>query len=278
MFSEVVPPTSASASVPANASGTISLRSRLTASIALVDAGSPVTGTERSATSPLAERSISPSPKRLSPERRARSPSSAVATPSPDAFDTTISAGSGVVPGKSRSSATKPCFETKRSGSVETPPVPTSNLNTGRASATSSPAESARLSPGRRRTPRTIEPEQRRQERECREHRGNPDEDRTGREATHDRARDEQHPKHRDHEGRAAEEHRPAGGRARRLDRAELFTSLPSLFAVARDDEEGIVDPERKAHPREHVDDEDRELELLSEQRGESERDHDRDH
>ena len=64
------------------------------------------------------------------------------------AFETTISAGSVVVPGKSRSSATKPCFETKRSGSVETPPVPMSIRNTGRASATSSPADEREAEPG----------------------------------------------------------------------------------------------------------------------------------
>ena len=61
MFSELVPPTSTSAFVPANVSGTISVRSSRTASIASVADASPSTGTERSATLPSAERSISPS-------------------------------------------------------------------------------------------------------------------------------------------------------------------------------------------------------------------------
>ena len=42
---------------------------------------------------------------------------------------------------------------------------------------------------------------------------------------------------------------------------------LAPLLAVARDDEERVVDPEREAHAREHVHDEDRELELLREER-----------
>ena len=52
---------------------------------------------------------------------------------------------------------------------------------------------------------------------------------------------------------------------------------LAALLAVARDDEQRVVDPEREAHPREHVHEEDRELELLGEEGAEPERDDDRD-
>ena len=53
--------------------------------------------------------------------------------------------------------------------------------------------------------------------------------------------------------------------------------SLTAFLAVAGDDEERVVDPEREAHPGEHVHEEDRELELLREEGAEPERDDDRD-
>ena len=53
--------------------------------------------------------------------------------------------------------------------------------------------------------------------------------------------------------------------------------SLAAFLAVAGDDEQGIVDPEREPHPREHVDEEDGELEVLREQRAQTEGDDDRD-
>ena len=55
-------------------------------------------------------------------------------------------------------------------------------------------------------------------------------------------------------------------------------SSLPcaALLPVAGDDEERVVDPEREAHAREHVDHEDRELELLRDERRQPERDDDR--
>ena len=60
-------------------------------------------------------------------------------------------------------------------------------------------------------------------------------------------------------------------------DRVELLAAAAALLAVAGDDEERVVDPEREAHPGEHVHDEDRELERLREERGEPQRDDDRD-
>ena len=56
-----------------------------------------------------------------------------------------------------------------------------------------------------------------------------------------------------------------------------LREPLRPLLAIARDDEQRVVDPERETHAREHVHDEDRELELLGEDRREPERDDDRD-
>ena len=46
---------------------------------------------------------------------------------------------------------------------------------------------------------------------------------------------------------------------------------------IAGDDEERVVDPEREAHPRDHVHHEDREVERLADERREPERDDDRD-
>ena len=61
------------------------------------------------------------------------------------------------------------------------------------------------------------------------------------------------------------------------LDRGVLLAPLGPLLAVAGDDEQGVVDPEREPHPREHVDDEDGKLEPLGEERDEAEGDDDRD-
>src|SRR5262249_59416263 len=75
----------------------------------------------------------------------------------------------------------------------------------------------------------------------------------------------------------ARKAHRAAGGCARPLDSAEFVAASAALLAVARDDEQRVVDPERETHSCEHVHEEHRELELLGEQRGESKRDHYRD-
>ena len=63
--------------------------------------------------------------------RRARAETS---SPRGAARDDDLRRDRSVVPGKSRSSARKPCLETKRSGSVETPLVPTFMARTGSAS------------------------------------------------------------------------------------------------------------------------------------------------
>ena len=102
------------------------------------------------------------------------------------------------------------------------------------------------------------------------------DEDRARREAAHDRVRNDQHPEHRDDEGRAAEEHRAACRRTGPADRIELLPAGVALLAVARDHEQRVVDPERETHPREHVHDEDRELPGLRDDGDEAETDDDR--
>jgi len=119
--------------------------------------------------------------------------------------------------------------------------------------------------------------QQRRQERQGRDHRDDADEDGADRQAAQDRVGHEHHAGEREHEGDAAEDHGAARRRARGRDRVELLPPAPALLAVARDDEERVVDAEREAHAREHVDDEEGELERLSDERGEGERDGDRD-
>src|SRR5918996_1925469 len=260
MFSDDAPPTSTSAPVPSNASGTVAVRSSRTAAMASGSEASPSTGTASTATSPSAARRISPPPNIASAARLERSSSRAFVT---SAFEaprvTTISAGSAVVPGKSRWSARKPCLETKRSGRVDTPPVPMLIPSSGTVAATRTPTEHSG------------------QQREGRDDRDDADEDRAHREAPHDRARNDQHPEHRDDEHRAAEEHGAAGRQARGRDRVELLPPSRALLAVTRDDEERVVDPEGQAHPREHVDHEHRELERLRHERGQPEGDDDRD-
>ena len=49
------------------------------------------------------------------------------------------------------------------------------------------------------------------------------------------------------------------------------------LLAVARDDEQHVVDADREAHHRDHVRHEERQLVGLADERGQRERDHDRD-
>ena len=53
---------------------------------------------------------------------------------------------------------------------------------------------------------------------------------------------------------------------------------MTALLAIARDDEERVVDTEREAHAGEHVHDEHRELELLGDESGQAERHDDREH
>ena len=86
-------------------------------------------------------------------------------------------------------------------------------------------------------------------------------------EAAHDRVGHEQHPEQRDHERHAAEEHRAARRGAGRAIASSLSRPARALLAVAREDEQRVVDPEREAHSREHVHDEDRELERLADER-----------
>ena len=77
----------------------------------------------------------------------------------------------------------------------------------------------------------------------------------------------DQQPEHRDHEGGATEEDCAARGRPGGRDRVERLAAVIAFLAIARDHEQCVVDPEREAHAGEHVHDEDRELELLRDER-----------
>ena len=58
---------------------------------------------------------------------------------------------------------------------------------------------------------------------------------------------------------------------------ASYFSRPPvTLLAVARHHEQRVVDADRESHHRDDVGDEDRQLELLADQRGDAERDRDR--
>ncbi len=129
--------------------------------------------------------------------------------------------------------------------------------------------------------PRPVDPvaeqaEDRGQER----HRGGEgadrDEDRAAGEAPEHRHRDDQHPEESEHHGEAAEEDRAARGAARATDRLELLEALLPLFAVARDDEQRVVDADRQADHRDHVLHEHVEVEQLADERDQAERDTDR--
>ena len=119
--------------------------------------------------------------------------------------------------------------------------------------------------------------EDRRQERQRRGDRGQADEDGSGGEATEDRVRHEQHSRPARSRTRSAEEDGAAGRSAGRGDRLDLLEAARPLLAEAADDEERVVDAERQPHPREHVDDEERDLPDLADDRDECEREDDRD-
>ena len=308
MFSDDVPATSTSAAVSGEG-----LRDDVVAELA--NRGDGLVGRRVAASGDREHRGLAvvgsataPSPKRASAPSRDCSVGQRRGRVRVDAPPvTTISTGSVVMPGKSLSSATKPCFETKRSGRLVTAARPDLHAEHGRGE---EQEERGREGEAQARAPQDApddrapepslgilglerllaeerdaqrvhavpeQPEQRGKQRRRRGDRDDPDEDRPDGEAAHDRVRHEQHPEHRDDERRAAEDDGAVRGAAGRGDRVGLLESLRPFLAVARDDEERVVDPEREAHPREHVHDEDRELELLREDRGEPERDDDRD-
>ena len=109
------------------------------------------------------------------------------------------------------------------------------------------------------------------------DHGDDPDQDRAGGQAAEDRARNEQEPEHREHEGDSAEEDGAAGGGAGSRDRIQLLPPLQTLLPIAGEGEERVVDPEGEAHPDQHVLGEDGEVVCLRQERHERERDHDRD-
>ena len=306
MFSELVPPTSTSASVPSKASGMLSSRSLRTASVAAVEEASPLTGTERSATWPSAERSISPAPKRGSAARLLRSSASAAWTPARGgvrdhdlgrirrgprevAFERDEALLRGEAVGE-RGDAARPDvhsehgqreYEQRACGQRQAddrapqhaaddraPEAALGIRGLERAPPDQRDAERVTLSP---RSPRTAGSSVSAATTETIPTRIAPTARlrmiEFGTSSIPSIATTKTLP---------LKKHRPARGRAGGLDRRELAPPLASLLAVTGDDEERVVDPERETHAREHVDDEDRELELLREQRGQAERDDDR--
>ena len=118
--------------------------------------------------------------------------------------------------------------------------------------------------------------EHRREQRQRGEDRDDPDQDGPRREAPEDGVGHEHHPDHGQHERDPAEEDRPARGGARTSDGIGLLATVDALLPVARQDEERVVDSEREPHARDHVHDEERELEHLAHEGGQGDRDHDR--
>ena len=131
------------------------------------------------------------------------------------------------------------------------------------------------------RDPKRVHPvaeqaQHRGQKRQRREHRDDADEDRAQRKAAQDRVGHEKHAEHREHEGHPTEENGPARRRSGRHDRIDLLEPAHALFPVAGKDEERVVDPEREAHRRDHVHDEEGDIECLADESGQGNCDHDR--
>jgi hypothetical protein len=108
------------------------------------------------------------------------------------------------------------------------------------------------------------------------DHGDDPDQDRAGGQAAEDRARNEQEPEHREHEGDPAEEDGATGGGARCGDRLELLPLPQPFLPIAGEGEERVVDSEGEAHADQHVLGEDGDVVRLRQQCDEGERHHDR--
>src|SRR5580704_13355231 len=102
------------------------------------------------------------------------------------------------------------------------------------------------------------------------------DDDGARSQAAQDVGRHQEEAEQRDHEGRAAEEYGPAGGRGGHRDGGVLIEPAGAFLPETGDDEERVVDAERQAHAGHHVDDEDRQAELLGNDGGDPEADDDR--
>ena len=92
------------------------------------------------------------------------------------------------------------------------------------------------------------------------------------REAAVDRGRQDQHAEQGDDDRDAAEQHGTAGSRHRRVDGSEHVQATLALLTEAREDEQRVVDAYRQAHHRDHVGDEEGELEALADQRRQAQR------
>ena len=115
-----------------------------------------------------------------------------------------------------------------------------------------------------------------RQQGERRDHGGEHDGDRADADAAEDRVRQQQHAEQRQHDRDPAEQHRLARGRTGATDRVELLEPAGALLAVARDDEQGIVDADREADHRDDLGDDEREVEREADQGGSPQRGGDR--
>jgi hypothetical protein len=76
--------------------------------------------------------------------------------------------------------------------------------------------------------------------------------------------------------GIRAEEHGPAGGRGGHRDGCVLIEPPAAFLPETGDNEQRVVDAERQAHAGHHVDDEDRQAELLRDDGGDPKADDDR--
>jgi hypothetical protein len=111
----------------------------------------------------------------------------------------------------------------------------------------------------------------RRQQCECREHGRDDHTDGADAERDEDRGRHEEHRRERQHHDEAGEEDRAAGRAARALDGVHLLVAALALLAVARDDEERVIDAHCQADHGDHVGDEERQLQQLADERGQAE-------
>jgi hypothetical protein len=102
-------------------------------------------------------------------------------------------------------------------------------------------------------------------------HRDQHDDDRAPGQPAEDRRRHEQHAGERDHHGEPAEEHGPVGRCSRHPDRFEVVPPALSLLAIARHDEQGVIDPDGETHHRDQVRDEEAPSPDLSEQTDDAE-------
>ena len=90
-----------------------------------------------------------------------------------------------------------------------------------------------------------------------------------------DRGRHEQERRERQHDDEAGEEDRSTGGAPSAFKGVDLVPAAQLLLAIARDDEEGVVDADGQADHGDHVGHEERQLHDLADDGGQAEGDED---